>query len=203
MSEQDPDMILAEQQRNLVQAFCREFAKDSGYQLPENHSSKESDYEDVTGERLVISEEELTEMESVIYSISFGKNRIEKSITYQAFSAAISNQMHIDLVLSFIARRSRIQEARTHIAAYRINSNGMIEGYDDGNEEGCGEKLLTQLQKMGVENILVICYLWHHQMPGTRSKEIYKNVLERGKDLLQILHSKLIEAENQLSAQSL
>jgi hypothetical protein len=31
------------------------------------------DYEDVTGEKLIISEEELSEMESVIYSISFGK----------------------------------------------------------------------------------------------------------------------------------
>jgi len=64
-----------------------------------------ADYEDVTGEKLVMSQEELGEMESVIYSISFGKQAIDKRITYQAFSAAISNQLHIDLVLSFIARR--------------------------------------------------------------------------------------------------
>jgi len=41
-----------------------------------------------------------------------------------------------------------------------------MEGYDDGNEEGCGEKLLAQLQKMGVENIMIVVYLWHHAMPG-------------------------------------
>ena len=64
-----------------------------------------ADYEDVTGEKLVMSQEELGEMESVIYSISFGKQTIDKRITYQAFSAAISSQLHIDLVLSFIARR--------------------------------------------------------------------------------------------------
>lgn len=63
------------------------------------------DYQDVTGEKLYISPEEVNEMESVIYSISFGKQTIDKRITYQAFSAAISSQMHLDLVLSFIARR--------------------------------------------------------------------------------------------------
>ena len=77
-----------------------------------------------------------------------------------------------------------------------------MEGYDDGNEEGCGEKLLAQLQKMGVENILIVVYLWHHNMPGRHSQEIYKNVLERGKDLLQILHQKVLEAEHQMSVEN-
>ena len=35
-------------------------------------------------------------------------------------------------------------------------------------------------------------------MPGTQTQEIYKNVLERGKDLLAILHSRVIEAEQML-----
>ena len=69
-----------------------------------------------------------------------------------------------------------------------VSADGIMEGYDDGNEEGSGEKLLLQLQKMGVENILIIVYLWHHTMPGTHTQDIYKYVLERGKDLLSILH---------------
>lgn len=68
-----------------------------------------------------MSREELSEMESVIYSISFGKQTINKRITYQAFSAAISSQMHLDLVLSFIARRQKIKEAKTFIVAYRLS----------------------------------------------------------------------------------
>lgn len=60
-------------------------------------------------------------MESVIYSISFGKQTINKRITYQAFSAAISSQMHLDLVLSFIARRQKIKEAKTFVVAYRLS----------------------------------------------------------------------------------
>ena len=46
------------------------------------------------------------EMESVLYSISFGKQTDNGSRTkYQAFSAAISNQNHVDLVLSYIGQR--------------------------------------------------------------------------------------------------
>lgn len=52
---------------------------------------------------------------------------------------------------------------------------------------------------MGVENILIIVYVWHQRMPGTNTQEIYKNVIERGKDLLQILHQRVLEAEQQLS----
>lgn len=35
------------------------------------------------------------------------------------------------------------------------------EGYEDGTEEGSGQKLLSLLQKMGVENILIVVYMWH------------------------------------------
>lgn len=78
-----------------------------------------------------------------------------------------------------------------------------MEGFDDGNEEGCGEKLLSQLQKMGVENIMIVVYLWHHSMPGQHSQDIYRNVLERGKDLLSILHQKVLEAEQQMGHEQL
>ena len=56
-----------------------------------------NNYEDVTGEKQYLSFEDLEEMESVIYSISFGKmtnkstkKTYNKSVTYQAYSAAIS-----------------------------------------------------------------------------------------------------------------
>lgn len=32
-SEQDPSMILADQQRDLVFNFCREFAEENGYEI--------------------------------------------------------------------------------------------------------------------------------------------------------------------------
>lgn len=53
---------------------------------------------------------------------------------------------------------------------------------------------------MGVENVLIMVYIWHHNMPGSHSKEIFRNVLERSKDLLTTLQQKLLETEQQLVA---
>jgi len=73
--------------------------------------------------------------------------------------------------MNFIARRQKIRDAKTCIVAYRLSKpdpaggsehsmeqshsikslhsatdkDGIIEGYDDGNEEGAGEKLLALL----------------------------------------------------------
>jgi hypothetical protein len=37
------------------------------------------------------SHEEIDEMESVLYSVSFGKQEFHRKVAYQAYSAAISN----------------------------------------------------------------------------------------------------------------
>ena len=47
----------------------------------------------------------MEEMESVLYSISFGKQEQCGRTKFQAFSAAISNQTHVDLVLNYVARK--------------------------------------------------------------------------------------------------
>ena len=107
----------------------------------------------------------MEEMESVLYSISFGKQETYGRTKYQAFSAAISNQNHVDLVLSYIQKRRGIAQAKSCIVAYRVTSGGgnpegngdgeepmeesgstyVTEGYDDSNEEGSGQKLLSLL----------------------------------------------------------
>ena len=51
------------------------------------------------------AEQACAEMESVLYSISHGQVKqhqpMQSKVKYQAFSAAISSQSHIDLVLSY------------------------------------------------------------------------------------------------------
>ena len=51
---------------------------------------------------------------------------------------------------------------------------------------------------MGVENILILVFIWHQRMPGHNSAEVYRNVLERAKDLLTTLHVRVLEAEAML-----
>lgn len=75
----------------------------------------------------------------------------------------------------------------------------MNEGFDDSGEEGCGEKLLHLLQKMGVENILILVCIWHNSMPGQYGTDTYKRVIERAKDLLTTLHQKVLDSNAQVS----
>ena len=94
-------------------------------------------------------------MESVLYSISFGEPEMNKKVKYQAYSAAIQNQSHVDLCISYLKQRRQTEFSKTSIFAYRVSQYGspdeyqestdetfVAEGYEDGTEEGCGQKLL-------------------------------------------------------------
>ena len=98
------------------------------------------------------------EIKTVIESISQGKTKLFKKAKFQAFSAAISHEDHVMKVHDHL---NQINNKPTNsIIAYRVidqNSNsGISEGFDDDGEEGSGEKLLRLLQKMGIENILIV-----------------------------------------------
>ena len=118
--------------------------------------------------------------------------------------------------MRYICQKQKIGQAKCKILAYRVssqtaiqshrtfqseedeeNTDRLIEGFNDGGEEGSGQKLLHLLQKMGVENILIIVCVWHTYMPGQFGTETFKQVLERAKDLLTSLHMKVLEAERQ------
>jgi hypothetical protein len=89
-------------------------------------------------------------------------------VTYQAFSAAISTQNHVDLVLQYICQKEKISQSKCKVLAYRVSQardegvqqsqrtfssggsperqqlsdngeeGGLVEGFDDGGEEGSG-----------------------------------------------------------------
>ena len=110
-----------------------------------------------------------------------GKCACKINNSYQAHSAAISNQNQVPLVLEYLNKRERFQKAKNKIYAFRVNqiddnTNKMelYENYEDDGEEGAGEKLLHLLQKMGVENIFIVVCIWHFRMPGQLGTETYK-----------------------------
>ena len=81
--------------------------------------------------------------------------------------------------------------AKTHILAFRVsNQDGLQEGFDDDGEEGAGEKLLSLLQKMEVENILIVVCIWDKGVKiGNTSSivkggEFYKILIDRARELL-------------------
>ena len=110
-----------------------------------------------------LSPEEYEELESVLYSISSGKVCMQNKNRYQAYSAAISNEHQVPLVMEYLNKRERFHKAKNKIFAYRVNqldeqtgNMELFESYEDDGEDGAGEKLLHLLQKMGVENIFIV-----------------------------------------------
>lgn len=106
-------------------------------------------------------ENDMMELKAVIDSISQGKSQMFKKATFQAFSAAISHEDHVVRVQDHLsAVNMKYSQAKNRTIAYRVidinANNGISEGFDDDGEEGSGQKLLRLLQKMGIENILVI-----------------------------------------------
>ena len=45
---------------------------------------------------------------------------------------------------------------------------------------------------------MVMVFIWHQHMPGHNQSELFRNVIDRAKDLLTTLHSRVVEAEQRL-----
>ena len=110
---------------------------------------------------------------------------------------------------------SRFPSAKNKIVGYRVSSGRegattggplsqsvrvqgeetIVEGYDDDGEAGSGEKLLGLLQKMEVENIIVIVCIWTSGAAlgnlQVRGGELYKVVIDRAKELLSSIHEQI------------
>lgn len=90
---------------------------------------------------------------------------------------------------------SKFPTARNRILAYRVSQldqisqrEVMAEGFDDDGEDGAGEKLLHLLQKMEIENIVLIVCVWNNgvQIGSQQLKggEYYRIIVERARELL-------------------
>lgn len=64
----------------------------------------------------------------------------------------------------------------------------IAEGFDDDGTDGAGEKLLYLLQKMRIENIVIIVCIWNNGVQigpqQLKGGEFYRIVVERARDLL-------------------
>ncbi|CAI2386190.1 unnamed protein product [Moneuplotes crassus] len=133
-------------------------------------------------------------------------NKHDKVI-YKAFAVAIICQDDIDTALEQISKEdNKFFEAKNVIMAYRINSpeevlirskNGhdIVEGFDNGDLEGCGEKLLHLLQRIAVENILIIVAISYYGIKGSLRIGSYSHCINIARDLLTSLHNKAVDYE--------
>ena len=93
--------------------------------------------------------------------------------------------------------------ARTHVVAYRVSQEEgreTAEGFDDDGEEGAGEKLLHLLQKMEIENVLLVVCVWDQGVrigeAPIKGGEFFKIITDRARELLNQIQQRFIDDES-------
>ncbi|KAJ5079171.1 protein impact [Anaeramoeba ignava] len=95
---------------------------------------------------------------------------------FLAHFAKIEKEGDVLTVLEQLKKKKKIAKATHNIYAYRIREkNGdLIEGKEDDGETKASEKLLFLLQKVNLENVLIIVTRWYGgiHLGGARFRHI-------------------------------
>jgi hypothetical protein len=136
-------------------------------------------------------------------------------VIYKAFAVAIVDQEHIPLALNQISLNDeKFIQSKNVVMAFRINNpdevimdkshknqKPIVEGFDDGDLEGWGEKLLHLLQRVAVENILVIVAITYYGAIGKLGVQAYSNWVNITRELLTSLHDQALDYEDKSEAE--
>ena len=95
-------------------------------------------------------------MEDLIKSISHGPKSFHGNIRLQAFCANLTSPEQLEELLKHLSQDSKLISVTDKILAFRTESE---EGYDDGSTIGAGEKLLHMLERMNIDNIVLMIFL--------------------------------------------
>lgn len=134
--------------------------------------------------------------EDVIKSITFGPKTVHDKFRIQALCAALKSPQQLEVLLSHLGKDNRLADVTDKILAFRTEDE---EGYDDGSTLAAGEKLLHMLERMNVDNIVVIVFFWDYGYVGKPGTSMFKIVLDKARDLLLTIHAKVFgNVENEL-----
>lgn len=110
--------------------------------------------------------------------------------TFQAHVCCVMHPSQVPHVLQTLQASPHFQSVRHWPYAYRIISpfDGQShEGSDDGEDCGAGERMLALLQRMGLENLLLIVSRWDTGPPDRLGLELFRCINQQCKELLREL----------------
>mgnify|MGYP000214415280 FL=1 len=127
--------------------------------------------------------------DEIISSLTFGGHSVKGKIRLEAVCAALREPSDLEVLLNFLSQEQRLSAVTDKVLAFRTSEE---EGYDDGSTLAAGEKLLHMLERMNVENIVVMIFFWGHQHLTKPPTELFKVILDEARKLLLDIHAKLI-----------
>ena len=133
----------------------------------------------------------------LIKSITYGKKSGHHKTRIQALCAPLTSTAQLEALLQHLSKEPKLANVTDKILAFRTAEE---EGFDDGNALGAGEKLLQMMERMNVDNIVVILFLWDYGHIGKSGNAVYKMILDQARELLINIHQQIF---NTNSAQTL
>ena len=120
-------------------------------------------------------------MEEILKSITHGPKIFQNKIRLQAFCANLNSPDQLENLLTQLSKDQKLVAVTDKILAFRTESE---EGYDDGCIIGAGEKLLHMLERMNVENVVLMIFLWDYEYIGKQGTDLFKIILDSARELL-------------------
>jgi hypothetical protein len=115
----------------------------------------------------------------------------DRGSTFQSHAIKIVSQKQIQVYLSYLKSNNKIIKATHNILAFRFTTSDkktsnlkefISEGFDDDGEDGAGIRLLGLLQKMKVDNIMMVVSRW---FGGTfLGPDRFKHINDSAKNLI-------------------
>mmetsp|Transcript_52100 Transcript_52100/g.151386 ORF Transcript_52100/g.151386 Transcript_52100/m.151386 type:complete len:452 (-) Transcript_52100:71-1426(-) len=124
-------------------------------------------------------------------TLTSGKRRTYANrSTFQAHVCCVMDPQQVAPVLETLRSNPSFQSSRSWPHAFRVISpfdRQTHEGCDDDGDVGAGEKMLGLLQRMGLENLLLIVCRWDSGPHERLGVELFRCVCEQCKELLREL----------------
>lgn len=129
----------------------------------------------------------------LIKSITYGKKSGHHKTRIQALCAPLTSTTQLEALLQHLSKEPKLANVTDKILAFRTAEE---EGFDDGNALGAGEKLLQMMERMNVDNIVVMLFLWDYGHIGKSGNAVYKMILDQARELLINIHQQIFNTNS-------
>lgn len=129
----------------------------------------------------------------LIKSITYGKKSGHHRTRIQALCAPLTSTTQLETLLQHLSKEPKLANVTDKILAFRTAEE---EGFDDGNALGAGEKLLQMMERMNVDNIVVMLFLWDYGHIGKSGNAVYKMILDQARELLINIHQQIFNTNS-------
>uniref|UniRef100_A0A0G4HVJ8 Impact N-terminal domain-containing protein n=1 Tax=Chromera velia CCMP2878 TaxID=1169474 RepID=A0A0G4HVJ8_9ALVE len=136
-----------------------------------------------------------TSTELAIATLTSGKRINFSGAFLQAHVAAITHTRQAGPVLEALLVEPRMEEVRNTFWAYRVldmETGQSFESSDDDGEPGAGEKVLLTMQRLCLDNLLLIVTQWDTGAQGRLGSRLFRQVVGVCKSLLSDLQKEIV-----------